>query len=64
MCADAMEDSILFIYVRGRFVRFVSTPEILERFMRLEREILQIESSIQSNECSNGNSEEGMFKTY
>ncbi|KAM3285155.1 COP1-interacting protein 7 [Capsicum chacoense] len=42
-----------------RFVRFVSTPEILERFMRLEREILQIESSIQSNECSNGNSEEG-----
>lgn len=42
-----------------RFVRFVSTPEILERFMRLEREISQIESSIQSNECSNGNSEEG-----
>ncbi|XP_059292243.1 COP1-interacting protein 7 [Lycium ferocissimum] len=42
-----------------RFVRFVSTPEILERFMRLEHEISQIESSIQSNECSNGNSEEG-----
>ncbi|CAN4078988.1 unnamed protein product [Withania somnifera] len=42
-----------------RFVRFVSTPEILERFMRLEQEISQIESSIQSNECSNGNSEEG-----
>lgn len=42
-----------------RFVRFVSTPEILERFMRLEREISQIESSIQSNDCSNGNSEEG-----
>lgn len=42
-----------------RFVRFVSTPEILERFMRLEREISQIESSIQSSECSNGNSEEG-----
>ncbi|KAJ8549602.1 hypothetical protein K7X08_033309 [Anisodus acutangulus] len=42
-----------------RFVRFVSTPEILERFMRLEREISQIKSSIQSNECSNGHSEEG-----
>ncbi|XP_055803222.1 COP1-interacting protein 7 [Solanum dulcamara] len=42
-----------------RFVRFVSTPEILERFMRLEREISQIESSIQSNECANSNSEEG-----
>lgn len=42
-----------------RFVRFVSTPEILERFMRLEREISQIESSIQSNDLSYGNSEEG-----
>ncbi|KAL2484036.1 COP1-interacting protein 7 [Forsythia ovata] len=36
-----------------RFVRFVSTPEILERMVRIEREISQIESSIQSNEISN-----------
>ncbi|KAG6392219.1 hypothetical protein SASPL_146432 [Salvia splendens] len=33
-----------------RFVRFVSTPEILERIIRIEREILQIDSSTQSNE--------------
>lgn len=46
-----------------RFVRFVSTPEILERFIRVEREILQIESSTQSSEISNveetGHSGEG-----
>ncbi|KAI8005548.1 COP1-interacting protein 7 [Camellia lanceoleosa] len=33
-----------------RFVCFVNTPEILERFVTIEREIEQIESSIQSNE--------------
>ncbi|CAI9088552.1 OLC1v1022903C1 [Oldenlandia corymbosa var. corymbosa] len=33
-----------------RFVRFVSTPEVLERFVTIEREITQIEDSIQSNE--------------
>ncbi|XP_011096264.1 uncharacterized protein LOC105175509 [Sesamum indicum] len=36
-----------------RFVRFVSTPEILERIVRIEREILQIESSIHPSEISN-----------
>ncbi|KAL1127282.1 hypothetical protein V6Z11_A13G168400 [Gossypium hirsutum] len=36
-----------------RFVRFVSTPEILERFVTVEREIEQIENSIQSNEAAN-----------
>lgn len=36
-----------------RVVRFISTPEILERFVRIEREIVQIESSIRSNELSN-----------
>uniref|UniRef100_A0A5B7BWF1 COP1-interacting protein 7 n=1 Tax=Davidia involucrata TaxID=16924 RepID=A0A5B7BWF1_DAVIN len=36
-----------------RFVRFVTTPEVLERFVHVEREILLIESSIQSNELSN-----------
>ncbi|XP_058196742.1 COP1-interacting protein 7 [Rhododendron vialii] len=48
-----------------RFVRFVSTPEILERFARLEKEILQIESSFQPNESANsivvGQAEEGSF---
>nr|XP_016477578.1 PREDICTED: uncharacterized protein LOC107799028 isoform X2 [Nicotiana tabacum] len=38
-----------------RFVGFVSTPEILERFVTIEREITQIESSVQSNEQVNGN---------
>uniref|UniRef100_A0A7N0V2K1 COP1-interacting protein 7 n=1 Tax=Kalanchoe fedtschenkoi TaxID=63787 RepID=A0A7N0V2K1_KALFE len=33
-----------------RFVRFVSTPDILERFVSIEKEIQQIVSSIQSNE--------------
>ncbi|GAV89675.1 hypothetical protein CFOL_v3_33089 [Cephalotus follicularis] len=36
-----------------RFVRFISTPEVLERFVTLEREIEQIERSVQSNELSN-----------
>lgn len=36
----------------GRFVRFVSTPEVLERVTTIESEILQIEDAIvvQSNE--------------
>ncbi|KAM4092730.1 hypothetical protein ACJW30_06G061300 [Castanea mollissima] len=33
-----------------RFVRFVSSPEVLERFVTIEREIVQIENSIQSSE--------------
>ncbi|CAK7327583.1 unnamed protein product [Dovyalis caffra] len=40
-----------------RFVRFVSSPEVLERFVTIETEIEQIESSIQSNELSNGDAE-------
>ncbi|OMP04634.1 hypothetical protein COLO4_09442 [Corchorus olitorius] len=35
-----------------RFVRFVSSPEVLERFVTVEREIEQIENSIQSNEAN------------
>ncbi|TKY71663.1 dentin sialophosphoprotein [Spatholobus suberectus] len=35
-----------------RFVRFVSTPAILERFVTIENEILQIESSFQANALS------------
>ncbi|XP_042519050.1 COP1-interacting protein 7-like [Macadamia integrifolia] len=49
-----------------RFVRFVSTPEVLERFVTIEREILQIETSVQPNELSNstaaGQAEEGNVK--
>lgn len=30
----------------GRFVRFVSTPEVLERVTTIESEILQIEDAI------------------
>ncbi|XP_054812872.1 COP1-interacting protein 7 [Prosopis cineraria] len=35
-----------------RFVRFVSTPEVLERLVTIEKEIEQIEGSIQSSENS------------
>ncbi|XP_050286878.1 COP1-interacting protein 7 isoform X2 [Quercus robur] len=35
-----------------RFVRFVSTPAVLERFVSIEKEILQIESSVQVNESN------------
>ncbi|GAU44424.1 hypothetical protein TSUD_100710 [Trifolium subterraneum] len=34
-----------------RFVKFVSTPEVLERFVTIEKEIVQIEGSIQSSEA-------------
>ncbi|GLT69370.1 hypothetical protein SLA2020_415270 [Shorea laevis] len=51
-----------------RFVRFVSTPEVLERFVTVEKEIEQIESSIQSNEAAvatgaDGNETAGNFQT-
>ncbi|KAJ1402727.1 hypothetical protein SESBI_27820 [Sesbania bispinosa] len=36
-----------------RFVRFISSPEVLERFVTIEKEIVQIEDSIQSSEKSN-----------
>ncbi|CAL1372734.1 unnamed protein product [Linum trigynum] len=45
-----------------RFVRFVSTPAVLERFIKLESEIMQIdESSAQANEllCKSGEPEKG-----
>ena len=31
-------------------MKFVSTPEVLERFVTIEKEIVQIEGSIQLNE--------------
>jgi hypothetical protein len=43
---------ISFERFRGRFVRFVSTPEVLERVTTVESEMLQLEDAIavQSNE--------------
>lgn len=41
----------IFLFIR--FVKFVSTPEVLERFVTLETEIQQIEKSIQSNDVQN-----------
>lgn len=38
-----------------RFVRFVSTPEVLERFVTLEKEIVQIENSIPTSELTSSN---------
>jgi hypothetical protein len=35
-----------------RFVRFVSTPAVLERFVSLEKEIQQIEGQFQANALS------------
>lgn len=54
----------LFFFIHFlRFVRFVSTPEVLERFVTIETEINQIESSIDSNEQVNGTVEvQGMAK--
>ena len=31
-------------------MKFVSTPEVLERFVTIENEIVQIEGSVQLNE--------------
>lgn len=42
---------ILFFFF-DRFVRFVSTPAVLERFVSLEKEIQQIESQFQANALS------------
>ncbi|KAK4439918.1 COP1-interacting protein 7 [Sesamum alatum] len=51
---NSADDAYWFTKVTfQRFVRFVSTPEILERIVRIEREILQIESSIHPCEISN-----------
>lgn len=38
-----------------RFVRFVSTPAILERFVSIEKEILQTENSYEANKLSMSN---------
>lgn len=44
-------------------MRFVSTPEVLERFVTIETEIAQIESSVQSAGQLNGTTEtESMYK--
>lgn len=53
-----MFDMVVFFIVDIiRFVKFVSTPEIIERFVSIERDIMQIES-----EQANGSiNVEGMF---
>ncbi|KAI4365115.1 hypothetical protein MLD38_021133 [Melastoma candidum] len=43
------DDSWFTRYTLERFVRFVSTPEVLERFIRLEKEIAQIETQLHDN---------------
>ncbi|XP_061984373.1 COP1-interacting protein 7-like [Populus nigra] len=40
-----------------RFVWFVSSPEVLERFVTIETELEQIECSVQSNELFNADAE-------
>ncbi|CAN8326114.1 unnamed protein product [Cochlearia groenlandica] len=45
-----------------RFVRFVTTPEIIERPVTLEKEIEQIDDSIQSNLAAIAGEAEGMAK--
>lgn len=40
-------------------MRFVSTPAVLERFVTIESEILQIERSIQANELANADGKQG-----
>lgn len=41
-------------------MRFVSSPEVLERLVTIEKEIVQIESSMQSSESSVGAEAEGI----
>lgn len=42
-------------------MRFVTTPEVLERSVTLEKEIEQIEDSIQANAAAIAGEAEGMF---
>lgn len=48
-----MIDDLIWKLFWIRFVRFVSTPEVLERFVTIEREIAQLENSIKSYDASN-----------
>lgn len=56
MCSAKQKLKIRTKYVFGRFVRFVSTPEILERVYTIESEILQIEEAI----AIQGNNDTGL----
>ncbi|GJY74893.1 protein STRUBBELIG-receptor family 8 [Tanacetum coccineum] len=49
-----------FWFTVQRFVRFVSTPEILERFITIEREIANIDCSILTNVPSDSQSVNGL----
>ncbi|KAI3937050.1 hypothetical protein MKX01_015265 [Papaver californicum] len=57
LCPPSSKSSWFTKGTLERFVRFVSTPEVLERFVTIETEISQIEVSIQTNEASNTNEE-------
>lgn len=46
-----------------RLVRFINSPEVLERFIRLEREILQIENSNNSNDGEEHGGEAGSLSS-
>ena len=50
---------ILFPVIFVRFVRFVSSPEVLERVVTIEREIEQIEDSVNSYDASNAAETDG-----
>lgn len=59
MCSYQQLIGVIFFLVKNltgviacRFVRFVTTPELLERFVTIEKEIVQIENSIHSNEST------------
>ncbi|XP_065862136.1 COP1-interacting protein 7 [Euphorbia lathyris] len=45
-----------------RFVRFVGSPEVLERFVTIEKELEQIESSVQSNESADAEGASGSYQ--
>ncbi|KAD4178954.1 hypothetical protein E3N88_27545 [Mikania micrantha] len=47
-----------------RFVRFVSTPEVLERFITIEREIKNIDCSINTNALSDSQSIYGLDEHF
>lgn len=51
-CGIGISNRVIHMLLLCRFVRFVSTPEVLERVTTIESEILQLEDaiSIQSND--------------
>ncbi|KAK9056321.1 hypothetical protein SSX86_027411 [Deinandra increscens subsp. villosa] len=50
-------------YTFQRLVRFINSPEVLERFIRLEREISQIENSVHNNDSEEHAGEAGSLSS-